>query len=106
MNVGERIIGLRTKQGLSSNRLSKLAEVSQSYMRDIETGKSQPTIDVLNRICSALNISLSSFFAAEESEITTRAAHLSNGEVELPPEAEEEIRQLMEYVRHKYGKKQ
>lgn len=105
MDVGKRIVKLRTEQGLSSNRLSKLAEVSQSYMRDIETGKSQPTIDVLSRICIALNISLSAFFAAEDSEVRTRAAHLSNGEAELPPEAEEEIRQLMEYVRHKYGKR-
>ena len=47
------------------------------------------------------------FFAGQPDDgVTTRAAHLADGADELPPEAEKELAQLMDYLRHKYGKKQ
>lgn len=107
MEVGSRVIKWRESKGLSTYKLAKLSGVSQTYLREIEQGSKQPTVEIVDKICTALGITLSEFFAEEEgSQIDTRAAHLADGATELPPEAEKELEQLMEYLRHKYGKKQ
>ena len=61
-NVGERIKSLRIKSGLTVNGLANKAGVSQSYLRDIELGNKQPTVEYLEYICEALKISLVDFF--------------------------------------------
>ena len=66
MDVGKRIIEFRTKQGISTNKLANLAGISQSYLRDIELGKKQPTVEYLGYICDALKISLKDFFDEEK----------------------------------------
>ena len=60
--VGERITYFRNKRGLSVNGLANKAGISQSYLRDIELGNKQPTIEYLEYICDALKISLVDFF--------------------------------------------
>lgn len=62
MEVGKRISFFRQQQGLTINKLANLAGISQSYLRDIELGNKQPTVEYLSYICDALNISLSDFF--------------------------------------------
>ena len=62
MNVGERIIELRTAKGLTTNKLANLAGVSQSHLREIELGKRNPTVETLSFFCDALGLSLSDFF--------------------------------------------
>jgi HTH-type transcriptional repressor of puuD len=63
MNIGCRIIELREAQGLTTNALSKLAGVAQSHLREIEMGNKQPGIEVLEKICNALGMTLGDFFA-------------------------------------------
>jgi transcriptional regulator with XRE-family HTH domain len=102
MKVGDRIVSLRERQGLSSNRLSKEAGVSQSYLRDVETGKSQPTIDVLEKICTALEITLAEFFA-EDDCIKVAEAPCGYGDyADLPKEAVERVEELIALYRLKY----
>ena len=62
MEVGKRIAELRSKRGLTTTRLAYLAGISQSYLRDIELGNKNPTVEILSYICSALEISLRDFF--------------------------------------------
>ena len=46
-NVGARIKELRMAKGLSTNKLSNLAGLSQSYVRNLEAGKyDNPTVDI------------------------------------------------------------
>lgn len=54
MDVGERIASLRVAKGWSMNRLAKEAEVAQSYVSDMEKGSAKPTIEIIERICSAM----------------------------------------------------
>ncbi len=65
MDVGSRIRFFREKRNISVNKLAYLSGVSQSYLRDIELGKKQPTVDYLEYICYGLNISLKEFFDVE-----------------------------------------
>ena len=60
--VGPRITELRKAKNLSVNKLANLTGVSQSYLRDIELGNKNPTVNFLALICSTLDISLRDFF--------------------------------------------
>lgn len=64
MNTGETIKKFRLERGYTVNKLAGLAGISQSYLRDIELGNKNPTVEVLSYICGALHISLTDFFNA------------------------------------------
>lgn len=66
--IGQRISQLRKRRGITVNKLAYKAGISQSYLRLIELGKTQPTIEYLQYICDALNVPISEFFASEETE--------------------------------------
>ncbi len=66
MDVGSRIKYFRNKRNLSVNKLANISGVSQSYLRDIELGKKQPTVEYLEYICFGLGITLKDFFDTEE----------------------------------------
>ncbi|MDX2090657.1 MAG: XRE family transcriptional regulator [Kofleriaceae bacterium] len=54
--VGANLRRLRTKRGLSLQRLSESSGVSRAMLSQIELGKSSPTINVLWKITSALGV--------------------------------------------------
>ena len=58
----DRIKKLREAKGFTINKLASQAGISQSFLRDIELGNKKPTVDTLDAICWALDISLSDFF--------------------------------------------
>ena len=62
MDVGKRIKYFRQERGITVNKLANLAGVSQSYLRDIELGNKQPTVEYLSYICEALGVTMSAFF--------------------------------------------
>ena len=72
MQISERIKYFRQMKNMTVNKLANKAGISQSYLRDLELGNKQPTVEYLTYICDALNISLKRFFTDdnEESEIT------------------------------------
>lgn len=65
MDISKRIAELRKQQNISTNKLANKAGVSQSYLREIEMGLKNPTVEVLSYICYALNISLKNFFTED-----------------------------------------
>ncbi|MGN0612868.1 MAG: helix-turn-helix domain-containing protein [Porcipelethomonas sp.] len=69
MDVGKRIRSLREMRGITVNRLANMAGLSQSFLRDIELGNKNPTVETLSLFCDALNISLAEFFSDNRSEI-------------------------------------
>lgn len=69
MELNEKIILFRESIGISTNKLANKAGISQSYLRDIELGKKNPTVEVMSYICEALGISLADFFAEDETDI-------------------------------------
>lgn len=66
MDIGKRIVELREMLGFSTNKLASKAGISQSYLREIEMGKRNPTVEVLSYICDALKISVGTFFQEQE----------------------------------------
>ena len=68
--VGQKLTSYRTKKGYSVNKLANLAGISQSYLRDIELGNKNPTVEILSILCDTLNITLKEFFDDNSSKST------------------------------------
>jgi transcriptional regulator with XRE-family HTH domain len=60
-DVGARIKELRMAQSLSTNKLSNLAGLSQSYVRKLEKGECRPTIETVELLCHALGVTFEDF---------------------------------------------
>ncbi len=60
MRIGDRIKAIRKSKipKMTSSELARKAGISQSYVIEIETGKKNPSLEVLERIAKALDISL------------------------------------------------
>ena len=60
MRIGEKIKELRKKgpKKMTSTELAGRADISQSYVIEIESGKKNPSLAVLTRIAGALDVSL------------------------------------------------
>ena len=57
VNIGKNIKKLREKEGISQDRLSKLADISSNTVAKIELDDSpNPTIETLQKIAKALNV--------------------------------------------------
>ena len=66
--IGQRVKYFREQRNITVNKLATLSGVSQSYVRDIELGNKQPTIEFLEYICYGLGITLQDFFSDDEKD--------------------------------------
>ena len=61
--IGEKIKKLRQKKGISQARLSKEADLALNPIVKIETGENpNPTVETLEKIAKALEVSVTSLF--------------------------------------------
>ena len=65
---GERIKYFRQKRGFTQDKFSELADISSSYLNNIESGKYSPTVDVIVSLLNALQISFTELFSDLEYE--------------------------------------
>ena len=57
--LGNRIIYLRKKRKMSQLQLAIESEINKNYISDLERGKRNPSLMILNRIAIALKIDMS-----------------------------------------------
>lgn len=69
--VGANLRRLRSKRGLSLEKLSQRSGVSRAMLGQIELGQSAPTINVLWKIARALDVTFSSFMSSRGAGGTT-----------------------------------
>ena len=63
--LGKNLRRLRTQRGYSLERLAKLSGVSRAMLGQIETGKSTPTINLLWKVATALEVPFANLLAAQ-----------------------------------------
>lgn len=85
MNASQRIVEVRKERGVSQYALAKLSGISQPALSQLETEKTQPTIQTLEKIINALNMSWSEFFG-EATELSPELQNLVNSAKHLSPE--------------------
>ena len=61
INIGEQIKIIRNKKGITVRQLEVLSGVSNATISRIENDNQSPSIETLERICTALEISLKDF---------------------------------------------
>ncbi|BAK45219.1 predicted transcriptional regulator [Eggerthella sp. YY7918] len=60
--VGSNIARLRTAAGIPQGSFALMVGVSRQYLIDIESGRANPTVDVLERIAGGLDIPIRALF--------------------------------------------
>lgn len=68
--IGARIRGLRVARGMTLEELASASAVSRAMISRIERAEASPTASLLARLCAALGLSLSAFFAEEERAVS------------------------------------
>lgn len=64
--VGLRIRQLRKEQELSQEALGYQAEVDRTYVTDVENGRRNVSLEILDRLIKALGVSVAEFFNSKE----------------------------------------
>lgn len=73
--VSENLKNAREQRGLSLDQLSQLTGVSKSMLRQIETGKSSPTIATIWKIANGLRISFTALLRKQEIDAEVKSFH-------------------------------
>ncbi len=68
--IGSTLRAARTEQGRTLREVAKSARVSLGYLSEVERGHKEASSELLNAICSALNISLAEVLFSVASELS------------------------------------
>lgn len=71
--IAENLRSLRESRALSLDQLSELTGVSKSMLRQIETGKSSPTIATIWKIANGLHVSFTSLLNKPEIQVEVKS---------------------------------
>ena len=66
LKIGQRIKELRKGMELSQESLAYKAEVDRTYVTDVENGRRNVSVEILERLIKALDVSITEFFNAKE----------------------------------------
>ena len=66
LKVGQRIKELRKKLEFSQEGLANEAEVDRTYVTDVENGRRNISVEVLERLITSLKVSFAEFFNSKE----------------------------------------
>ena len=65
-----RIRKIRIEKGISQQELANIANFSQSFLANVESGKKKPSLLTILRIAEALNVNPREFFSESPTENT------------------------------------
>lgn len=66
LKVGQRIKELRKGLELSQEALAYKAEVDRTYVTDVENGRRNVSLEILERLIKALDVPFTEFFNSKE----------------------------------------
>lgn len=101
MNVGNKIDELRKNLNITMQQLSDLTGISQPVLSKLETGNRIPDVPTIEKICTALGITLSEFFN-EDKELQPDLAKLIQNAKTLHPDLLNNINDLIETLKKNY----
>lgn len=105
IELGRRVKELRRRHQMSGAELAIKCNLSRSYLGDIESGRVNPSLDVLRRLADALHTTVAYLVGEDEQptwreEVDGLIVHLRGPAVEeLTQEERQSIIDFVEYVR-------
>jgi transcriptional regulator with XRE-family HTH domain len=73
-HIGSALRSARVGQGRTLRDVAKSARVSLGYLSEVERGQKEASSELLNAICSALDISLGEILMAVTAQVRTHEA--------------------------------
>jgi transcriptional regulator with XRE-family HTH domain len=70
---GQRLRDLRRQAQLSQEEVAHRARIHATYPSDLERGRQTPTLDVVNRLATALKVTLAELFGPFDRRFRIRA---------------------------------
>jgi transcriptional regulator with XRE-family HTH domain len=64
--IGQRIRELRKELEISQEALAYKADVDRTYVTDVESGRRNVSVEILEKLIKALQVSFSEFFESKE----------------------------------------
>lgn len=68
-NYGERLKKLRSVSGLTQEEVALRADITTSYYGQLERGQANPSVAMLEKICSVMKISIADIFTESNTDI-------------------------------------
>ena len=100
LDIHTRLHQLLDERGWSEYRLSKECGLSESTLANIFRRNTMPSVATLQAVCSGFGITLSQFFAENDSvELTSELRQLFDCWVTLTPEQKNALLQLLHSFR-------
>ena len=87
MNLGDSIRMIRQTKGFSQGEMQKRTGILRSYLSRVENGHTIPSLATLQRLATAMEVTLADFFPSE-------GAPPATVEVDGPPSDEKSIREI------------
>ena len=66
MDVGKRLRQVRESKNISVYELSKVSDVSESHIRNLERGTKSATVETLEMLVNSLNMTMADFFNIDD----------------------------------------
>ncbi len=98
MKIGSKIRIFREQRNLTANKLAKSAKISQSFLSNVERDISSPSLDTLEKICDALDVSIITLLQFGEADRTTLRAEMNTLIDNLSLLSDEEISSLNNFI--------
>ncbi|WP_371367664.1 hypothetical protein SRRS_15220 [Sporomusa rhizae] len=99
INIGERIRELRKSKNITASSLANQIGVAQSFISSIENGTKKCSLETLDAICTALNVSLADFFKEDTSEISPEMQRLLDASKNLTQKQRDLITEFLEALK-------
>lgn len=99
INIGERIRELRKSKNITASSLATQIGVTQSFISSIEKGTKKCSLETLDAICTALNVSLADFFKEDTSEINPEMQRLLDASKNLTQKQYDLITEFLESLK-------
>lgn len=99
IEIGENLRALRKSRELTTQQLADKVSVSQSYISRFENNNAIPDIDMLQRILTALDSDLASFFADDMQKMPVDLMQLIDTVKTLSPDARVKLNEFLHLIK-------
>jgi transcriptional regulator with XRE-family HTH domain len=65
-SLSDRLVYLRQRRNLTQIELAKAANISQSTIAQLESGKKEPSLSTLTKLAKALDVHIAIFFSSDD----------------------------------------
>jgi transcriptional regulator with XRE-family HTH domain len=98
----ERLKKLRNERDLSQDSVGKSLNIGGRTIGNYESGERLPSLDTLVKLADFYGVSVDYLLGRTDNRLVNAASAEDSLFEKLPPEGQEEMKTVLNYIRHKY----